>query len=326
MPSVSVIVPNYNHAPYLPLRLKSILEQSYTEFELLILDDCSPDNSREVIQTFTNDPRVRVVLNEQNSGNTFLQWRKGLDRTSGDYVWIAESDDFADPRFLERLVPLLQMNPRVGLAFCETVIVDEDGTELGWYIDQNFDRGTVQDALNREFVEDGREYVKALMFPWNTIPNASAVLFRREAFESEGGPVTSMRICGDWLLYCKILSKWDVGHIPDKMNFFRQHSVNVRSNADRAALAREWLQVASWAQGQVGIPNRARRQLNRFVAEVLLGIDRSESNNRVPLSRMAGAFARASRFSPGLLLPTAKSLVRQLAGSLARAAAAHSPS
>jgi glycosyltransferase involved in cell wall biosynthesis len=319
MPSVSVIVPNYNHAPYLPLRLKSILEQTYSDFELLILDDCSPDNSREVIQTFTDDPRVRVVLNAQNSGNTFLQWRKGLDQTSGDYVWIAESDDFADARFLERLVPLLQTNPLVGLAFCETVAVDEEGTELGWYIDQNFERGTVQDALNGEFVEDGREYVKALMFPWNTIPNASAVLFRREALESEGGPATSMRICGDWLLYCKILSNWNVGHIPDRMNFFRQHSVNVRSNAGRAALAREWLQVASWAEGQFGIPNRARRQSNRFVAEVLLGIDRSESNNRVPLSRMAGALARAGRLSPRLLLPTAKSLVRQLAGSLARA-------
>ena len=319
MTSVSVIVPNYNHAPYLPVRLKSILEQTYSEFELLILDDCSPDNSREVIEAFAGDPRVRVVFNERNSGNTYLQWRKGLELTSGDYVWIAESDDLADCRFLERLVPLLRANPEVGVSFCETVVIDEGGTELGWYVDQNFAPGTVQEVLKREFVMKGREYVKRLMFPWNTIPNASAVLFRREALESVGGPVTSMRICGDWLLYCKILLEWDVAHVPERLNFFRQHSVNVRTNVRRRALAREWLEVAASVEPRIGrIPSTAKRQLNRYVAEVLLGIDRDQSNNRVALNKMLAAIRRAAQFSPRLLLPTAESLARQIVGSLLR--------
>jgi glycosyltransferase involved in cell wall biosynthesis len=320
MPSVSVIVPNYNHAPYLPVRLRSILEQTYSDFELLILDDCSPDNSREIIESFAADPRVRVAFNEKNSGNTYLQWRKGLDLTGGEYIWVAESDDFSDTRFLERLLPLLQTNPEAGLAFCETLVVDEEGKELGWYGERSLGAypRELRDLLNREFVKNGRDYVRSMMFPWNSIPNASAVLFRRAALEAAGGPVTSMRICGDWLLYCKILSKWEVGHIPERFNHFRQHAVNVRSNVRRAALAREWLNVSDWIGDEIGdLPRTARREADRYIAEVLLGIDRNQTRNRVPLSRMAGALARAARLSPRLLLPTADSLARQLVGSIA---------
>jgi len=324
MPSVSIIVPNYNHAPYLPVRLKSILEQTYSDFELLILDDCSPDNSREVIESFAADPRLRLAFNDKNSGNTYLQWKKGIDLTSGEYVWIAESDDLSDTRFLERLVPLLQASPQAGLAFCETIVVDEEGSELGWYAEQSL--GGCEGELNREFVKDGREYVRSLMFPWNTIPNASAVLFRRAALEDVGGPVTSMRICGDWLLYCKILSKWDVAHVPDRFNHFRQHDVNVRSNVRRAALAREWLHVANWIIGEIsGIPRSARREADRYIAEVLLGIDRTPSRNRVPLSRMPLALTRAGGLSPRLLIPTAQSLARQIVGSVAHLARLRRP-
>lgn len=322
MPSVSVIVPNYNHAPYLPRRLKSILDQTHSDFELLILDDCSPDASRDVIETFAEDPRVRVVYNEQNSGNTFLQWQKGLDLTSGKYVWIAESDDFADPHFLERLFAVLEENPDVGLAFSETIVVDESDSELGWYADHSLPDAydhRHQEALNRAFVCDGKRYVRQFMFPWNTIPNASAVLFRRSALESIGGPVTSMRLCGDWMIYCQILSTWQVGHIPDRFNYFRQHTANVRSKARRDIFAREWLEVAAFVEGNIGHLSRsAKRQSDHFVAEVLLGIERQPSDGRVPLRRMPSALRRAAKFAPRLLLPTSLSLGRQIGGSVAR--------
>ena len=108
---VSVIVPNYNHAAFLHDRISSILNQSYQNFELIILDDCSTDNSLAIIEQFKEEKAVsHVILNTKNSGSTFKQWEKGLNLAKGEYIWIAESDDFADRQFLERAVEILDEN------------------------------------------------------------------------------------------------------------------------------------------------------------------------------------------------------------------------
>ncbi len=74
---VSVIVPNYNHASYLVARIESILNQTYQDFELILLDDCSTDDSREVLLKYKDNPKVtHLVFNEQNSGSPFIQWQK----------------------------------------------------------------------------------------------------------------------------------------------------------------------------------------------------------------------------------------------------------
>src|SRR5438034_11203510 len=89
MLTVSVIIPNYNHARYLRKRIESVLTQTYQDFEVILLDDCSTDESRSIIGEYRIDPRVRIELNEQNSGNTFKQWNKGVGLARGTYVWIA---------------------------------------------------------------------------------------------------------------------------------------------------------------------------------------------------------------------------------------------
>src|SRR5438874_4285236 len=111
MPTVSVIVPNYNHAPYLLRRIDSILAQTYRDFELILLDDCSTDDSREILTSYRDNPRVRIEFNAKNSGSVFKQWNKGVQLARGRYIWIAESDDYADPRSLARIVPILEEQP-----------------------------------------------------------------------------------------------------------------------------------------------------------------------------------------------------------------------
>lgn len=114
---VSVIIPNYCHAPYLRQRIDSVLAQSYPNFEVVLLDDCSTDGSREVIERYRNHPRIKqIVYNDRNGGSAFAQWRKGFALTQGEYIWIAESDDYADPAFLERCVAELDADPACVLA------------------------------------------------------------------------------------------------------------------------------------------------------------------------------------------------------------------
>ena len=98
MPQVSVIVPNYNHASYLRQRIESIINQTYQDFELIILDDCSTDHSKEIIESYRNHPRVnQIVYNTENSGSTFKQWNKGVELAEGECIWFAESDDWCEP-------------------------------------------------------------------------------------------------------------------------------------------------------------------------------------------------------------------------------------
>src|SRR5215469_17881071 len=106
-PRVSVVVPNYNHAQFLPKRIDSILGQSFQDFEVILLDDCSTDDSRSILSQYSAPPRVRLEFNQTNSGSPFKQWNKGVRLANGKYIWIAESDDYADERLLERLLAVL---------------------------------------------------------------------------------------------------------------------------------------------------------------------------------------------------------------------------
>jgi glycosyltransferase involved in cell wall biosynthesis len=104
-PLVSVIIPNYNHAAYLNERIDSVLNQTFRDFEVILLDDCSTDNSREIIESYRGHEKIsQIEYNEVNSGSTFIQWKKGLDLAQGDWIWIAESDDVASNEFLSNAI------------------------------------------------------------------------------------------------------------------------------------------------------------------------------------------------------------------------------
>ena len=136
MPKVSIILPNYNHGKFLAQRLKSIFSQTFQDFELIFLDDASTDNSLEVFQNFAGDARIRSVINKTNSQSPFKQWNRGFELARGEFIWIAESDDYSDYRFLQVMIDMLERNPSAALAYCQSFMADETGkleTFPDWY-------------------------------------------------------------------------------------------------------------------------------------------------------------------------------------------------
>ena len=125
---VTIIVPNYNHQAYLTLRLESIFSQTYSNFEVILLDDASTDDSASVLREFHQryPQKSTLDINEENSGGVFHQWEKGLNLARGDIVWIAESDDWCTENFLETLVPYFE-NEAIMLAYSRTVFMDGNG-------------------------------------------------------------------------------------------------------------------------------------------------------------------------------------------------------
>jgi glycosyltransferase involved in cell wall biosynthesis len=240
-PKVSIIIPNYNHSKYLEQRIESVLNQTYQDFEVILMDDCSPDNSLNIINRYQIHPKVtKVLINETNSGSTFKQWNKGIKEAKGDYIWIAESDDYADNRFLEILCPFLEKNEAIGLVYCQSNKVDQDDNILGvWEYSSLF--------LNQEKnILDGMTFVKENMAISNFIPNASAVLFRKKVFDKIGGADTHFKICGDWMFWAKLALQANIIFVNEPLNFFRFHLNNVRSQIDGKKAYQEYMEVISY--------------------------------------------------------------------------------
>jgi hypothetical protein len=266
-PKVSVIIPNYNHAQFLRQRLDSVLEQTFQDFELILLDDMSTDESRSILSEYANDPRVRIEFNEVNSGGTFKQWNKGVRLAHGEYVWIAESDDYADERLLEKLVPLLDAEPSSVLAYCRSWRVFADG-QISGFLD-SYCTDLDPQRWTADFWADGREECQKYLVHRNTIPNASAVLFRREVYERVGGADESLVLCGDWKLWAAMALTGRIAHLGEPLNFNRFHDANVRTKSQRLGVdAAEYLEVIYWILQKVTPSEAARTKLCKDVSSL----------------------------------------------------------
>lgn len=228
-PLVSVIIPNYNHERFLEQRIESVLNQTYENLEVIILDDCSLDNSRKIIQSYKEHEKiVHIEFNTQNSGSTFKQWEKGFKLAKGDLIWIAESDDLADSRFLENLVPSFK-NPQVVLTFCKSLIIDTNGTAAK-YQNAFYLPNVLQDLIfKQDFVKEGSDFVKSNMLKENQIPNASAVVFRKNSLENlDLNSFLNYHLYGDWFFWVLLILNGKIHYKSNILNSFRVHLGTVR--------------------------------------------------------------------------------------------------
>ena len=226
---VSVIIPNYCHAAYLDQRIQSVLNQTYRDFELIILDDCSPDNgaSRTIIEKYRNNPWVsHIVYNEKNSGSTFKQWQKGFQLAKGEYIWIAESDDNCDADFLEVLVEQTQTNPSVSIVYCNSQYVDIEGH----YLSPIFPKSTKIELF------EGKEFIKKHMAFGNAIWNASSALFNKRSALAINSQYTKFVSAGDRLFWIELAETGHVVHILSPKNYFRQHQNKVTPTKQRKGI------------------------------------------------------------------------------------------
>jgi glycosyltransferase involved in cell wall biosynthesis len=261
MPKVSVIVPNYNHARFLRQRVDTILAQTFQDFELILLDDCSTDDSRSILSSYSGNPHVSSIeFNEKNSGSTFKQWNKGVRLARGEYVWLAESDDYSDPHFLERLVAVLDSKPEVVFVSCRSWRVDADGNAAG-YAD-----ATVPDWARYECGAeiDGREECENYFAYTTAVCNASSVLFRKSAYESAGGADETFRFCGDRKTWAAMALTGRVAYLSEPLNYYRVHANTVSARSEQDALWNvEYLRLARWMLSKVTPTATAREKLHQ---------------------------------------------------------------
>ena len=229
-PAVTIVVPNFEHAAYLPQRIESLLAQTFQDFEIIFLDDASTDDSVDVIRRYLDPRRMRLEVRASNSGGPFALWNRGAALARGRYLWFAEADDWADPAFLARLVPVLETHPTVTVVHCPFQRVDPSGRveDLSaiWWRDLHPTRWT------HDFVAPGREEL-AWLARWNVISNASGALVRRATFAAVGGANEHLRLAADWELWAKLLLHGDLGFVASPLNYWRWHERTQRTRVDR---------------------------------------------------------------------------------------------
>lgn len=235
-PMVSVLIPSYNHARFLAKRIESILSQTYTDFELIVIDDHSPDESDEIIRRYTDLPFVTYIRNEINSGTPFAAWEKGSRMAKGKYIWLCESDDFAERDFLRIGVEALEGNQNCVLFYCNSHVVDADSRVIG-NSSEYFDGIWRDTRWKQPFVANGLQELRDYQIRGQTVPNMSSSLIRRDAFiQAYTKYLKKYKLTGDWLFIGLVMQYGDVVFDPRSLSNFRKHenTARVRVKSDRS--------------------------------------------------------------------------------------------
>ena len=282
---VSAIVPNYAYARYLPARLASILGQTYPLYELIVLDDASPDNSVQVVDDVlrASGREARVLVNDENSGSVFRQWAKGVALATGDLVWIAEADDLSTPDFLAHA--LANWEDDVAVVFTDSAQIDQDGAALG--ASYGFYYGDLAtNPMVGSFVMDGASFVERALAVKNVILNASAAVFCRPrlaaAIEAAREDLSRLRMAGDWRLYLELLAAPGarVAYVDSADNVHRRHAGSVTHALAARRHMGEIESVHRYASSRYRLPLSTREAMVAYRRQVSaqLGIDGSWSN------------------------------------------------
>lgn len=273
-PKVSVIIPLYNREKYIEETVQSVLSQTYKNFELIIVDDGSIDQSRKVLEPFLNEIMMLEHPGRVNKGQS-AAINLGIKKSSGEYIAILDSDDIFAPHKLEKQVEFLEKNKNIGLVYGNGYVIDESGSKLyKFYSNSHF---------------EDNETSKILINCYFALPTNA--LFRRTVFDAAGWFDEDLRSGQDHDMAIRISEIAKLAYIDDCLFFYRKHNESISiKNADlrwrngfiilkKAQLrykyptrvVRKRLAVLHFRIGQIGLENNlfGKSIVHLFLAGIL---------------------------------------------------------
>lgn len=214
MPKVSIVTPFYNHARFAARRVESFLSQSMQDWEWIVIDDCSTDESYEIVHSLTrHDARVKLTRNERNLG-LGPTTTAGLRQAQGQYIYRADSDDYTHPEFFAFATSLMDRDEALALIHGRTLRLDEHDVAWGGWPRKPDARQTGLEALRQNVVQYQM--------------NAASILFRNDLMQQIGGyEELPLRRNGDWYLSLRLCLLGDVQYYGRPLTYHREHSHNV---------------------------------------------------------------------------------------------------
>ena len=235
---ISVIIPAYNHERYIEECVRSIINQTYSNLELFVIDDGSIDNTFEILQLLKNDCKNRFMrfnFQKQNNHGTSFTLNKLLDKTKGEYVYTIASDDLSKPNSIEFLYSFLSQNNDYVLAVGDDEIIDDTSKRIGWGINQesmpleNSIYKTFGDLLKLNGTENRLQNFGAYkeLLKGNYIPNG--FLVRRNAYYTAGKFKSDIRL-EDWYINLQLAKIGKFKYFQEILFSYRWHKHNTISN------------------------------------------------------------------------------------------------
>jgi glycosyltransferase involved in cell wall biosynthesis len=222
---VSVIVTSYNHAEYLDQRMQSLLKQTYTNIEIIVVDDCSTDQSAAVLEGYKQYPSVKIIVLDKNGGYANA-CNLGVSLCNGEFIMFAECDDFNEPTHIAVLMNGLSAGENIGVAYCRSNMVDQNGKKSGddfRFREKSFKTRCLVDTVIL------KEEMQKYFLIHCVIPNMSAALLRKKYYYLAGGLSSAYQACADWDFWCRVAQCCDFYYVTKPLNNFRTHSTTVRS-------------------------------------------------------------------------------------------------
>ncbi len=227
VPCVSVCIPTFNMGRFLGEAIQSVVQQTYSDFEIVICDNCSTDNTVEVVGRF-RDPRVRYVVNEHNLG-MYGNFNRTIEHARGRYLKFLCADDRIHPQYIEKAMAFFETFPRIGVVTALHTGIDANGRVISRHAPSRLKGPTViagQEMLGRA--------------PWrhNEIGTPSHAMLRREVFENVGGFDLDYSYANDWEMWLRVFSQYDAG-------FLRDYLVEIRIHPEQQSFAPEATFIAA---------------------------------------------------------------------------------
>jgi glycosyltransferase involved in cell wall biosynthesis len=222
MPQVSVIIPSYNHEKYVAEAIQSVLDQTYQDFEIIITDDGSIDNTVEIIKTF-NDSRIKLFCFSENRGAT-VAINLGIKEAKGEFIAILNSDDVFVTKKLEKQVKFLDRNPQIGAVFSYAQFIDEDGKDIT----------DSEHHYAKVFLQENRsrfEWLNYFFYNGNCLCHPS-ILIRRECYDIVGNYDRRLAQLPDFDLWIRLCQKYEIFIIKENLIKFRIRSNQANVSAD----------------------------------------------------------------------------------------------
>lgn len=206
---VSIVIPLYNSQMYISDTIESCLKQSVYDIEVIVVDDCSTDNSREVAEAIMKtDNRVQLYCNDENMG-VIKTINRGIFHSSGDYIIVLGNDDILDEKHVEKAMKKIQ-EKRYSFLYFSSYIIDETGS-----------------VRSKRVFEDVSG--NNLLFARKNPINACGAMINSEYLKKLGGYPENLgfRNCGEWYLWIELLEIEECAYVENVMSYYRIHSQNL---------------------------------------------------------------------------------------------------
>ena len=257
---VCVLLPSYRHARYLPKRIDSILGQSYADFGLTVIDDKSPDETAQILDKYRDRGNFKAYIRNENSGSPFAAWEDAAASADAEYLWIAESDDFASKDFLANAVAQMDANPNSVLYYTHSWVVDESNLITGHtlnYLKEMFPK--IDWSVDQKIC--GESYNSEAQIYGNAVPNMSSALIRLPAFRSAmRSDFRRYKLAADWTFIGRLAAQGDVEFRARSDNYFRKHSQTARAETRLEATCAEYSRAISVIGSLPGVNRSAARE------------------------------------------------------------------